>query len=111
MKKKLLKTTLICFAILLGSSVLADEVVFQPRANPASAGFDAGQIDNTNLIQGKRYQAREKEYIETKDPAIIEEEVRQKMDLLNTEQVTFKLKAMADSVCNSIDQFGDFISG
>ena len=39
----------------------------------------------------KQYQAQQK-YEETKDPAIIEEEVRQKMELLNTEQVSFKLK-------------------
>ena len=52
-------------------------------------------MDNTNIIQGIEYRANTKANLKEraeKDPAIIEEEVRQKMDLLNTEQVSFKLR-------------------
>lgn len=92
MKKSLLKTSLVCIAALVGCSAFAagtDGIIL----NPANAGYDAGQLDNTNFLQGAKYIERTKQQIrETKDPAIIEEEVRQKMDLLNTEQVSFKLK-------------------
>lgn len=87
MKNLFFKTSLICALTILGSTVLAvDGTTFVNQG-----GYDAGLIDNTNFIQAKQYQQRVK-YEETKDPAVIEEEVRQKMDLLNTEQVTFKLK-------------------
>ncbi len=89
MKTKILKTSLVLLAVIIGNaSFAADTSSF---VNPARSGYDPGQIDNTNLIQGRKYQEQQK-YEETKDPAIIEEEVRQKMDLLNTEQVSFKLK-------------------
>ena len=90
MKKSLLKTSLLCAAIMFGSSVFADNY-----ANPIPAGasgYDAGFIDNSNFIQGREHRAKTKLNLkETADPAIIEEEVRQKMDLLNTEQVSFIL--------------------
>ena len=87
MKNLLIKSSLICAAVMLGGSAFAvDAGTFVNQG-----GYDAGLIDNTNFIQGKQYQAREK-LVETKDPAVIEEEVRQKMDLLNTEQVSFTLK-------------------
>lgn len=85
MNKKLLTTLFLSTTFLIGGSSFADSI-----PSPAS-GYDAGQIDNTNLIQGRKYQEQVK-YEETKEPAIIEEEVRQKMDLLNTEQVSFILK-------------------
>ena len=88
MKNKLIKTSFLCLATLMGSFALA----YEPASNPAGSGYDPGLIDNTNLIQSIQYQAVTKERMKEKDPAIIEEEVRQKMDLLNTEQVTFKLK-------------------
>ena len=90
MKNIFLKTSLICAAAFIGSVAFA-----APDPGAASlmnaGGYDAGLIDNTNFIQTKKYQQKVK-YQETKDPAIIEEEIRQKMDLLNTEQVTFVLK-------------------
>ena len=87
MKNILVKTTLTCAFSIMGISAFAvDGNTFVNQG-----GYDAGLIDNTNFIQAKQYQAKTK-YEETKDPAVIEEEVRQKMDLLNTEQVTFKLK-------------------
>ncbi len=87
MKNLLFKTSLICAFTVLGSIALAvDGTTFVNQG-----GYDAGLIDNTNFIQGKQYRERVK-YEETKDPAVIEEEVRQKMELLNTEQVSFKLK-------------------
>ena len=85
MKAKLLKTSVLSMALLLSGSSFA----YEP--GPNVSGYDPGQIDNTNLIQSIQYQQQVK-YEETKDPAVVEEEVRQKMELLNTEQVTFKLK-------------------
>ena len=90
MKTKLLKTSLICLSAIVGGTAFAVDT--STYINPANAGYDPGQIDNTNIIQGRRYQRETKEYAETKEPAVIEEEVRQKMDLLNTEQVSFTLK-------------------
>ena len=90
MKNIFLKTSLICAAAFIGSVAFA--APDPSAANLMNAGgYDAGLIDNTNFIQTKKYQQKVK-YQETKDPAIIEEEIRQKMDLLNTEQVTFVLK-------------------
>lgn len=89
MKTKILKSTLVCLAVILSGSAFAVDT--STYINPANAGYDPGQIDNTNLIQGRKYQAQEK-LTETKEPAVIEEEVRQKMELLNTEQVSFVLK-------------------
>ena len=95
MKKSLFKTSLLCASIILGISAFADPGSTVPGAggyiNPNLGGLDAGSIDNSNFIRNQQYQ-RSVRYAETKDPAIIEEEVRQKMDLLNTEQVSFKLK-------------------
>lgn len=54
-------------------------------------GYDPAQIDNTNFTQGKIYKRTIQEQ-ERKDSAIIEEEVRQKMELLNADNVSFKLK-------------------
>ena len=88
-KTKIFKSTLVCLAVILGNSAFAVDT--STYINPANAGYDPGQIDNKNLIQGRKYQEQQK-YEETKDPAIIEEEVRQKMELLNTEQVSFLLK-------------------
>ena len=91
MKKKAIKSSLLCGLLLLGSSVLAANLD-NPNATGLQ-GYDPGFIDSSNFIQGRDYQAKTKQTLrETKDPAIIEEEVRQKMDLLNTEQVSFKLK-------------------
>ena len=87
MKKIILKTSLICASMLIANSAFAvDASTFVNQGS-----YDPGLIDNTNFIQSKRYETREK-LTETKDPAVIEEEVRQKMDLLNTKQVSFKLK-------------------
>lgn len=87
MKNILVKTSLICAFSMFGAGAFAvDGSTFVNQGS-----YDAGLIDNTNFIQAKQYQAKTK-YEETKDPAYVEEEVRQKMDLLNTEQVTFKLK-------------------
>ncbi len=87
MKNILLKTTLACaFSIIGLSSFAVDGSTFVNQGS-----YDAGLIDNTNFVDGRKYQQRTK-YEATKDPAVVEEEVRQKMDLLNTEQVTFKLK-------------------
>lgn len=88
MKNTLIKTSLICLATIVGCASFAVDA--STYINPNS-GLDAGQIDNTNLIQGRQYRAKTR-YEDTKDPVVIEEEVKQKMDLLNTEQVTFKLK-------------------
>lgn len=87
MKNSIIKTSLVFAAVVLGSSAFAvDGTTYVNQG-----GYDAGLIDNTNFIQAKRYEIKEK-ITDTKDPAIIEEEVRQKMDLLNTKQVSFKLK-------------------
>ncbi|MBE7704288.1 MAG: ShlB/FhaC/HecB family hemolysin secretion/activation protein [Cyanobacteria bacterium SIG29] len=94
MKNSLLKTSLFCIALMLGASAFADPNTtgWTPSQVPASmGGFDAGSIDHSNFIRNQQYEKKVR-YEATKDPAIIEEEVRQKMDLLNTEQVSFKLK-------------------
>ena len=90
MKKLLFKTSLICLAAIIGCSAYADP---DPGTvnNPFNGGYDPGSIDQSNFSQVKQYQ-RKIHYEETKDPAVIEEEVSKKMDLLNTEQVTFKLR-------------------
>lgn len=84
MKRTIIKTSLLCTTLLMGLGAFADSMVTLPN-------YDPGLIDNSNFIQRKEYEAKTR-YEATKDPAIIEEEVRQKMDLLNTEQVSFKLK-------------------
>ena len=84
MKKTIIKTSLLCATMMMGLGAFADSMVTLPN-------YDPGLIDNSNFIQRKEYEAKTR-YEATKDPAIIEEEVRQKMDLLNTEQVSFKLK-------------------
>lgn len=88
MKKILFKTSLVCFAAMVGCSVYA--APDPGNIGSGLSGYDAGIIDNSNFIQTQQYRQKVK-YEETKDPAIIEEEIRQKMDLLNTEQVSFKL--------------------
>ena len=91
MKNLFFKTSLICSMIIVGNCAFTASIY--DFATPAQSGYDAGQLDNRNFIEAARYRERAKEqYKETKNPAVIEEEVRQKMDLLNTEQVTFKLK-------------------
>lgn len=90
MNKILFKTSLFCIAALVGCSAFSAP---DPGSviNPFDGGYDPGVIDSSNFSQTKMYQEKVK-YQESKDPAIIEEEIRQKMDLLNTEQVSFKLK-------------------
>jgi hemolysin activation/secretion protein len=88
MKNLLLKTSLLCAFTVIGASAFAVDA--SSFINQGS--YDAGLIDNTNLIQGKQYQERARQERKVDDPAVVEEEVRQKMDLLNTKQVTFKLK-------------------
>ncbi len=89
MKNLILKTSLICFASILGS--VAFSAPDPQNMGSAMGGYDPGSIDNSNFIQTQQYKERVK-FEDTKDPAVIEEEVRQKMDLLNTKQVSFKLK-------------------
>ena len=97
MKKSLFKTTALCAALMVGLSAFADPVdgvTGFNNANPAAyGGLDAGSIDSSNFIRNQRYV--EKQRLEaTKDPAVIEAEVAQKMALLNTEQVAFTLKSI-----------------
>lgn len=89
MKKILFKTSLICLTAMLGSCAISAP----DPGNMGSAwgGYDPGSIDQSNFIQTQQYKEKVR-YEETKDPAIIEEEVRQKMELLNTKQVSFTLK-------------------
>lgn len=89
MKNLLFKTSLICFAAMIGSGVLAAP----DPGNMGSAwgGYDPGTIDQSNFSQVQSYREKVK-YEETKDPAVIEAEIQSKMELLNTEQVSFKLK-------------------
>ncbi len=88
MKKILVKTTLMCALTLIGTSAFAtDGLTFINQGS-----YDPGLIDNSNFVDARKMRAEQKEYIETKDPAYVEEQVRQQMDLLNTEQVSFKLK-------------------
>ena len=87
MKKTIIKTSLLCATMFMGIGAFAADYV------PAAPNYDPGLIDNSNFIQRKEYEAKTR-YEATKDPAVIEEEVRQKMDLLNTEQVSFKLKSI-----------------
>lgn len=89
MKKTLLIISLMCAYLMISPVTFANPI--QTNVQPAVGGYDAGLIDNSNFIQRKQYEAKTK-YTETKDPAIIEEEVRQKMELMNTEQVSFVLK-------------------
>ena len=92
MKKVLFKTSLICMAAFIGCSVFAEADPYGGGINPYNAGgYDPGAVDSSNFIQTQMYREKVK-YEESKDPAIIQEEIRQKMDLLNTEQVSFKLK-------------------
>ncbi len=97
MKKSLIKTTILCTAFVVGLSAFAgggsDVTGFDPSAYSNYAGLDPGTIDNGNFIRNKRY-VQEQKYEETKDPAVIEAEVAQKMALLNTEQVSFTLKSI-----------------
>ncbi len=88
MKNKLIKTSLICLSAIIGSSAFAIES--NTFVNQGS--YDPGLLDNTNVIESLKYHEKTKQRIKETDPAIIEEEVRQKMDLLNTEQVSFKLR-------------------
>ena len=97
MKKSLFKTTALCAALMVGLSAFADPVdgvTGFNNANPAAyGGLDAGSIDSSNFIRNQRYV--EKQRLEaTKDPAVIEAEVAQKMALLNTEQVAFTIKSI-----------------
>lgn len=87
MKKQIIKTSLLCATMIMGLGAFAADVTVAPP------NYDPGLIDNSNFIQRKEYEAKTR-YEATKDPAIIEEEVRQKMELLNTEQVSFKLKSI-----------------
>ena len=89
MKKILFKTSLICLTAMLGSCAISAP----DPGNMGSAwgGYDPGSIDQSNFIQTQQYKEKVR-YEETKDPAVIEEEVRQKMELLNTKQVSFTLK-------------------
>ncbi len=89
MKNLILKTTLICAAACISGSALASP----DPSNLGSQfqGYDPGLIDNSNFVQAQKYKEKVK-YEETKDPAVIEEEISKKMDLLNTEQVSFTLK-------------------
>ncbi len=89
MKNLIFKTSLICLTAMFGSCALSAP----DPGNMGSAwgGYDPGSIDQSNFIQTQQYKEKVR-YEETKDPAIIEEEVRQKMELLNTKQVSFKLK-------------------
>ena len=94
MKKSLFKTMVLCTALIAGISAFAEpgsNITGNGYLPPNVGGYDAGSIDSGNFIRNQRYEAKTK-YEATKDPAIIEEEVRQKMELLNTEQVSFKLK-------------------
>ncbi len=86
MKNKLIKTSLLFMAVLTASASFAVPI----NNNP---GIDAGQIDNYNVIDGRRYQARQK-HEETKNPAYIDvnEATKKQAELLNTKQVAFKLK-------------------
>ena len=88
MKNILAKTTLICAISMIGASAFAVDGL--TLINQGS--YAPGLLDNSNFVEARKMRAEQKEYIETKDPAYVEEEVRQKMDLLNTEQVSFKLK-------------------
>ena len=91
MKKTILKTSLLCASMMFGIAAYAVNPPSSSDFQPQVGGYDAGLIDNSNFIQRKEYDRRIR-WTETEDPAYVEEEVRQKMDLLNTEQVTFKLK-------------------
>ena len=94
MKTSLLKSTLLCISLMVGAGTFAAPTDFiTPNGNiaPNVGGYDAGSLDNSTFIQTKQYQAKTK-YEETKDPAVIEADIQKKMDMLNTEQVSFKLK-------------------
>ncbi len=91
MKKILLNTSLICAFSLIGACAFADPVGFDSNGVFQQQGYEPGLIDNSNFVQGRQYQEKQK-YEATQDPAVIEEKVRQEMALLNTEQVSFKLK-------------------
>ncbi|MDD3236739.1 MAG: ShlB/FhaC/HecB family hemolysin secretion/activation protein [Candidatus Gastranaerophilales bacterium] len=88
MKKTLLTLSVAMFLVLQSSAAFALNTYSAPMS-----GFDAGVIDNSNFMQLKETEA--KKHIEaTKDPAVVEEEVRKKMELLNSEQVSFKLNTI-----------------
>ena len=89
MKNLLFKTSLICLTAMLGS--MAISAPDPGNMGSAWGGYDPGSIDQSNFIQTQQYKEKVR-YEETKDPAVIEEEVRQKMELLNTKQVSFVLK-------------------
>ena len=97
MKKSLIKTALLCTTLMVGLSAFAagsDLAGAQYEGLRQSLpGFDPGNIDSGNFIRNQRYVEKEK-YEATKDPAVIEAEVAQKMSLLNTEQVAFTLKSI-----------------
>ena len=89
MKNVLFKTSLICLAAMIGCGANS-----APDPNLGSLngyGYDPGVVDQSNFIQTKKYQAKQR-YQETKDPAIIEAEIGKKLELYNTEQVSFTLK-------------------
>ncbi len=90
MKRILEKTSIICAMCMIGASSFA--VDGNTFVNQGS--YDPGLIDNSNFVDARKLHAEQKEFAKTKDPAYIEEEVKQKMDLLNTEQVSFKLNSI-----------------
>ena len=90
MKKSILGNSLLLASMIVGVAAFANPPIPSDSQLPLG-NYDAGLIDNSNFIQRKQYETKTK-YVETKDPAYVEEEVRQKMELLNTEQVSFKLK-------------------
>lgn len=87
MKKSILNLALVSMLILPGSIALA----VSTNAYSGVGNYDAGLIDNTNFLEMRQYETKQK-YQETKNPQIIEEEARQKMELEKTQQVRFTLK-------------------
>ncbi len=103
MKNLMIKTSLLCATALMA----ATSAIASPDPSTLGTqygGYDPGLIDSTNFIQTQKYREKVK-YEETKDPAVIEEEISRKMDLLNTEQVAFTLKKINISGNTKIPEY------
>lgn len=88
MKKIIIKSFLMFTSVLVGTCAFAVGAGNIPQQY---AGYDPGTLDNSNFIRNQQYQNRTKYETAKKSTVDVEDEVRQKMELLNTKQVKFKL--------------------
>lgn len=84
MKKSFLNVAIIAVLAMQASAA------YSINAYTGVGNYDPGLIDNTNFLQLRNYETKQK-FEETKNPEVIEKEARDKMELQTTKQVQFKL--------------------